>query len=117
MQTVAVVLKRPPYGQIEAAEAVRHALGAASEELAVRLLLVDGGAHLARSGQETAEGGLTNLGDTLQDCLQMGVTVYVEEASLQEHAVAPEGVIAGVQIVPGSQIAKLIGSADATLLF
>lgn len=117
MQTVAVVLKRPPYGQIEAAEAVRHALGAVSAELAVRLLLVDGGVLLARSGQETAGGGLTNLGETLQDCLQMGVTVYAEEASLQEHAVAPAGMIAGVQIVPGGTIAEQIASADATLLF
>ena len=117
MQTVAVVLKRPPYGQIEAAEAVRHALGAVSGDLAVRLLLVAGGVLLARSGQETAGGGLTNLGDTLQDCLQMGVSVYAEETSLQEHAVAPEGVIAGVQVVPGSTVAELIASADAALLF
>ena len=117
MQTVAVVLKRPPYGQIEAAEAVRHALGAASGELTVRLLLVDGGVLLARSGQETAGAGLTNLGDTLQDCLQMGVSVYAEQTSLQEHAVAPEDIIAGVTIVPGSTVAELIASADATLLF
>jgi sulfur relay (sulfurtransferase) DsrF/TusC family protein len=117
MQTLTVVLKRPPYGQIEAAEAVRHALGAASGELTARLLLVDGGVHLARSGQETTGGGPTNLGETLQDCLQMGVSVYAEELSLQEHALAPEGIIAGVKIVPGSTIAELIASADATLLF
>jgi tRNA 2-thiouridine synthesizing protein D len=117
MRTVAVVLKRPPYGQIEAAEAVRHALGAASGELAVRLLLVDGGVHLARSGQESASGGLTNLGETLQDCLQMGVAVYAEETSLQEHAVARGSIIAGVQIVPSGTLTELIASADATLLF
>ena len=117
MQTVAVVLKRPPYGQIEGAEAVRHALGAASGELTVRLLLVDGGVLLARSGQETAGGGLTNLGDALQDCLQLGVSVYAEQASLQVHAVAPESVLPGVQVVPGSTIAELIASADAALLF
>ena len=81
------------------------------------MLLVDGGVHLARSGQETAGGGLTNLGETLQDCLQMGIPVYAEETSLKEHAVAPERIIAGVQVVPGSTIAELIGSADATLLF
>ena len=104
MQTVAVVLKRPPYGQIEAAEAVR-------------LLLVDGGVILARAGQETAGGGLTSLGDTLHDCLQMGVSVYAEQTSLQEHTVTPESVIAGVQVIPGSTVAELIASADATLLF
>jgi predicted peroxiredoxin len=117
MQTVAVILKRPPYGQIEAAEAVRHALGAVTGGLGVRLLLVDGGVHLARSGQETIAGGPTNLGESLSDCLQMGIAVYADEPSLKEHAVAPTNIIAGVQIVPGSTIAELIGSADATLIF
>lgn len=117
MQTVAVVLKRPPYGQIEAAEAVRHALGAVTGGLEVRLLLVDGGVHLARTGQETIEGGPTNLGEALNDCLQMGITVYAEETSLREHAVEPKNIIAGVQIVPGSTITELISSVDATLIF
>jgi predicted peroxiredoxin len=117
MQTVAMILKRPPYGQIEAAEAVRHALGAVTGGLGVRLLLVDGGVHLARIGQETTEGGPTNLGETLQDCLQMGIAVYADETSLREHAVTLKNIIAGVQIVPGSTITQLISSADATLIF
>ena len=117
MKTVAMLLKRPPYGQIEAAEAVRHALGAASGGLEVRLLLMDGGVHLARTGQETIAGGPTNLGETLSDCLQTGVAVYADETSLGEHAVASKNIIEGVQIVPGSTIAQLISSADATLIF
>lgn len=117
MKTVAMILKRPPYGQIEAAEAVRHALGAASGGQEVRLLLVDGGVHLARTGQETIAGGPTNLGETVSDCLQMGVAVYADETSLGEHVVSSKYIIEGVQIVPSSTISQLISSADATLIF
>ena len=43
MSKIAMILRRAPYGDINAAEAVRHALGAVSDDIEVSLILVDGG--------------------------------------------------------------------------
>jgi hypothetical protein len=75
MANVAMILKRSPYGDINAAEAVRHALGAVSFEISVNLILVDGGVLLAKKGQDDSGTGFTNLEATLKDCLDMGVVV------------------------------------------
>ena len=59
MAAIAMILKRSPYGDINAAEAVRHALGAVTGELNVDLILVDGGVLLAKKGQDdTGTGSL-----------------------------------------------------------
>ena len=41
MESIAMVLRKPPYGDINAAEAVRHALGAFNNEEKVSLIMVD----------------------------------------------------------------------------
>ena len=51
MGNIAMILKRSPYGDSHAAEAVRHALGTVSFEMNVDLILVDGGVLLARKDQ------------------------------------------------------------------
>ncbi len=66
MGNVAMILKRSPYGDINAAEAVRHALGAVSFEMSVDLILMDGGVLLAKKGQDDAGTGFTNLGRNSQ---------------------------------------------------
>ena len=55
MGNIAMILKRSPYGDINAAEAVRHALGAVSFEMSVDLILLDGGVLLAKKGRTMPE--------------------------------------------------------------
>jgi len=57
MSNVAMILKRSPYGDINAAEAVRHALGAVSFEMTVDLILVDAGCCSQRRDRTTAVRG------------------------------------------------------------
>lgn len=117
MATVAMILKRSPYGDINAAEAVRHALGAASFEMSVALILVDGGVLLAKKGQDDTGTGFTNLEDTLKDCLDMGVSVYADDSSLKKWHMEVENVLDGVKTVGGNEIAGLIKDAKTTMLF
>lgn len=85
MKSVAIMLKRAPYGDLNAAEAVRHALGAvAMEKMKACLLLVDGGVLLAKQGQNAGGSGFTNLEGALRDCLEMGVAVYADSSSVRE---------------------------------
>lgn len=117
MPAVAMILKRSPYGDINAAEAVRHALGAASSDRSVRLLLVDGGVLLAKKGQDDAGTGFTNLEATLRDCLDMGIPVYADGESLKAHRIGSEDLIAGVREVSAGELAGLMKEAKTTMIF
>jgi len=117
MGNVAMILKRSPYGDINAAEAVRHALGAASFEMSVDLILVEGGVLLAKKGQDDTGTGFTNLEGTLKDCLEMGVAVYADDASLKARRVASNDLVASVKIVGSKEIAGLLKEATTTMIF
>lgn len=117
MANVAMILKRSPYGDINAAEAVRHALGAVSFEMSVDLVLVDGGVLLARKGQDDTGTGFTNLESALKDCIDMGVAVYADTASLKARSVPANDLIEGVKLVGAKEIAGLIKDAKSTMIF
>jgi len=117
MGNIAMILKRSPYGDINAAEAVRHALGAVSFEMSVDLILMDGGVLLAKKGQDDTGTGFTNLEDTLKDCLDMGVTVYADIASLKAQRVASNDLAENVKLVGVKEIAGLLKEAKATMIF
>lgn len=117
MGNVAMILKRSPYGDINAAEAVRHALGAVSFEMSVDLILMDGGVLLARKGQDDTGTGFTNLEGALKDCLEMGVSVYADIASLKTQRVASNDLVENVKMAGSKEIAGLLKEAKATMIF
>jgi sulfur relay (sulfurtransferase) DsrF/TusC family protein len=117
MATVAMILKRSPYGDINAAEAVRHALGAMSFDMTVDLILVDGGVLLAKKGQDDTGTGFTNLEGTLKDCLEMGVSVYADAASLKAQRVEANDLVDNVKTVSSKEIAGLLKETKATMIF
>lgn len=117
MGHIAMILRKPPYGDINAAEAVRHALGAASGDSKVSLILVDGGVLLAKKGQDDTETGFTNLESTLKDCVDMGVDVYADYLSLIEQAVNDKELPAGIQVKNESDLAALLKGVDQTMIF
>lgn len=117
MADIAIILKRVPYGDINAAEAVRHALGAVSSEMGVDLILMDGGVFLAKKGQDNTGTGFTNLEGALKDCLDMGVSVYADVASLKAQRVASSDVVENVKLVGVKEIAKLLKEAKTTMIF
>lgn len=117
MSNVAMILKRSPYGDINAAEAVRHALGAASFEMNVDLILMDGGVLLAKKGQDDTGTGFTNLEGALKDCVDMGASVYADLASLKSQGVPSNEVVENVKLVSAKEIAGLLKEAQSTMIF
>jgi tRNA 2-thiouridine synthesizing protein D len=117
MGRIAMILRKPPYGDINAAEAVRHALGAVSGDIAVSLILVDGGVQLARKGQDDTDTGFTNLGVGLGDCIEMGADVYVDHLSIREQGLREEDIVEGVKVANESEIAALLKQADNSMIF
>ncbi|MBI5188022.1 MAG: DsrE family protein [Nitrospirae bacterium] len=117
MGKIAMILRRSPYGDINAAEAVRHAMGGVTSELEVILIMVDGGVLLAREGQDESGTGFTNLGVALKDCIEMGVEVYADKLSLKEQHIDTEELIEGVKIANGAEIAEMVKEAKTTMIF
>jgi sulfur relay (sulfurtransferase) DsrF/TusC family protein len=117
MGSISIILRRPPYGTVDASEAIRHALGGVTDDLEVKLLLVDGGVHAARKGQDVSETKYLNAGDGIQDCIDMGVAVYADEASLKREQVGNDCLVEGVTILNGAEIADIIGKTDTTMIF
>lgn len=117
MADVAMILKRSPYGDINAAEAVRHALGAVSFEMSVDLVLVDGGVLLARKGQDDKGTGFTNLESALKDCIDMGVAVYADTAALKARGISAADFVENVKPAGAKEIAGLLKDAKSTMIF
>lgn len=117
MAKIAMILRRSPYGDINAAEAVRHALGGAAGELNTDLILVDSGVLLAKRGQDDTGTGFTNLEGTLKDCIDMGVEVYADRASLREQHLEQADIADGVKIASAIEIAELIQDSKTTMIF
>ncbi len=117
MEKIAIILKRAPYGDINAAEAVRHAMGGVADELGIDLILVDGGVMLAKQGQDDTGTGFTNLEGALKDCIDMGVDVYADKLSLREHNMETADVVEGIKVVNGSEIGEIIKNAKTTMIF
>lgn len=117
MSKIAMVLRKAPYGDINAAEAVRHALGGVSEDIKVSLIMVDAGVLLARKGQDDTGTGFTNLEGALKDCIDMGVEVYADKQSIREQHIEAEDIVEGVKVTSGAEIAEIVKEAKATMIF
>jgi len=114
---LAVVLTKPPYGDIQAAEAVRHAMGAISDEIETRILLCEGGVLLAMKNQSEGDTGYTNLGESLKDLMGLGADVFAEKSSLRNYELDADSLVEGVGIKNGYDISEMIKESDKTMIF
>jgi sulfur relay (sulfurtransferase) DsrF/TusC family protein len=117
MGSISIILRRPPYGTVDAAEAIRHALGGITEDMAVRLLLVDGGVHAARKGQEVEDTEYQSIENGISDCIEMGVEVVVDKGSMREGGLEAEELIEGVNIANSYEIAEIVKESDTVMIF
>lgn len=117
MENISIILRRPPYGTVDAPEAIRHALGGITEDMSVKLILVDGGVNAARKRQDTSSTEYLNMEAGLVDCIDMGAEVYADKASLKEEGLEGKDVVDGVIIAGSSDIAEIIANTDTTMIF
>jgi sulfur relay (sulfurtransferase) DsrF/TusC family protein len=117
MGKIAIILRKSPYGDINAAEAVRHAMGGIADELEISLILLDGGVLLAKKGHDITNTGFTNLEGALTDCIGMGIEVLADKASVREQHLDAADIVDGIKIVNSSDIAEMIKEAGTTMIF
>ncbi len=114
---ICIILRRPPYGTVDASEAIRHALGGITEDVSVKLLLMDGGVLSAKKGQDNSTTPFSSIEEGIRDCIDMGVEVYLDKGSLKDEYTEPEEIIEGVKIINSHEIAEFIKTADLTMIF
>jgi sulfur relay (sulfurtransferase) DsrF/TusC family protein len=117
MGGISIILRRPPYGSVEAAEAIRHALGGIGEGIEVKLILTDGGVQSARKDQDVSGTGYLSAEEGIRDCLDMGVAIYADKASLADAGLSADDIVEGISIADNSKIAEAIKESDTTMIF
>lgn len=117
MESISIILTKSPYGSVDAAEAVRHALGAVIEDMTVSLFLLDGGVNAAKKGQDTSSTSYLSLESGISDCIEMGVKVYTDRTSLKESNRESAEIVEGIEILGASEIAEIIQNSDVTMIF
>jgi tRNA 2-thiouridine synthesizing protein D len=117
MVSISIILRRPPYGTADASEAVRHVLGAVTDGMTARLILLDGGVAVAKKGQNTGETEYLCMEDGISDCIDMGAEVYADRKSMEEAGFKSHDLIDGVRISSSAEIAEILRTSDTTLIF
>ena len=117
MGSISIILRRPPYGTVDASEAIRHSLGGITEDMSVKLILVDGGVNTARKGQNTDSTEYLNMESGIIDCIAMGADVYADRSSLEQAHLESSDLAEGVRILNSSEIADIISNSDTTMIF
>ncbi len=117
MGSISIILRRPPYGTVDASEALRHALGGVTDDMEVKLLLICGGVNAARKGQDASQTEYLNAEEGIQDCIDLGVAVYADDASLMREGIGKDGLVEGVTISSRAEIADIIAKTDTTMIF
>lgn len=117
MGGITIILRKPPYGTVEAPEAIRHALGGITEDMSVNLVLIDGGVNAVRKGQDISNTEYLSIEDGIRDCIDMGVDIYAERMSLKDEGLESHELIEGVSVISGSEVAEILASSDVTMIF
>ena len=124
MHDLCIVIRRVPYGTLAAAEGVRHLIGATDAGMSVCAVLVDDGVYLAKQDQDPDDTGWRSLwgarGQTLGPRAVDSAAqarVYVHRESADTRGLDHLDLIPGVESIDDVQLAGVLTSADALLVF
>jgi len=116
--TVAVLMRKAPYGSVYTAEGFRSMMGVGVFELDIRVLFVDDGVYALVKGQNPAALDMKPLGDGFPTLSEFGVTqFYVHDRSLSERGLASKDLVMDVQVVDDAGAARILESCGIVLPF
>jgi sulfur relay (sulfurtransferase) complex TusBCD TusD component (DsrE family) len=119
-KSLCVCVDGGPYGSIQPAEALRHALGALGKGWEVVLVLTEDAVLTALPGQSPPAGEWTCLGEALAQFVREGngrATVLVEEQALETRGLRASDLIQGTRMSSLEEITGALARCDRTLIF
>lgn len=117
MGVISIILRKPPYGSVDAAEAIRHALGGITEDMTVNLVLLDGGVNAARRQQDTTGTDYLSAENGVNDCIEMGAEVYADRKSLDQEKISDSDLTEGARKAGAAEIAQVLRESDTVMIF
>jgi tRNA 2-thiouridine synthesizing protein C len=116
--TVAVLLRKAPYGTVYTAEGLRSILGIGVFEMDVTVVCVDDGVYALVKDQDPAELDMKPLGAAFPSLPDFGVErFYVHDRSLSERGLTPDDLVIDAESVDDAGVAKLLESSKIVLPF
>ena len=116
--TVAIMMRKAPYGSVYTAEGFRSIMGVGVFELDVRPVFVDDGVYALVKGQDGAALDVKALGDGWGMLEDFGVkTLYAHGPSLAERGLTPADLTTDVTVLDDAGLAALLADSGAVLPF
>jgi len=116
MDKLLVILRKPPYGVVNAAEAVRHAGASAGFDYEATLYLIDSGVLTAKRNQEAGGSGFSGLGESLE-MMSDEMEIYACRNSLNESGLKEDDLIEGVKIDNGHVLKDALKNAQSVMIY
>ena len=118
MDSVAVVMRKAPYGSVYTAEGFRTIMGIAVFEMDISVVFVDDGVYALLQNQDPSKLDMKPLGDGFPMLTEFDVSeFYVHDESLAERGLTKQDLVMDVQVIGADEIAKILESAARVLPF
>ena len=116
--TVAILMRKAPYGSVYAAEGFRSMMGVGVFEMDISVVFVDDGVYALVKGQDPEGLDMKPLGAGFPMLPDFGVSkFYVHEGSLSERGLTPDDLVMDVGSVDDAGVAKILESSGIVLPF
>jgi sulfur relay (sulfurtransferase) DsrF/TusC family protein len=116
VDTLLVILRKPPYGTSSAAEAVRHAGGASGFDYKPILYLIDDGVYAAKKNQDSGDTGFSAVGESME-LMSDEMEIYAYGSSLRKSGLREDDLIEGVKIDDGRVLKDALNDAQSVMIF
>ena len=118
MDTVAVLMRKAPYGSVYTAEGFRTLMGIAVFEMNISVVFMDDGVYALLAGQDPSQLDMKPLGDGFPMLRDFDVEqFYVHDESLAERGLTTGDLVMDVEVVNSAQIAEILEQAGKVLPF
>jgi tRNA 2-thiouridine synthesizing protein C len=118
MNTVAVLMRKAPYGSVYTAEGFRTMMGIAVFEMDLSVVFVDDGVYALVKDQDPAKLDMKPLGEGFPMLTEFDVKqFYVHGESLRERALSTEDLVMDVEVVDSTEVAQILEKAGKVLPF
>ncbi len=116
--TVAILMRKAPYGSVYTAEGFRTTMGIAVFEMNISVIFLDDGVYALLKEQDPSELDMKPLGDGFLMLRDFDVEkFYVHDESLTERGLTTDDLVMEVEVIGAAQIAQIMETAGKVLPF
>ncbi len=117
MATVTIVIQNPPYQENNKAwHALRFAGAALTEDMCVRVHLLDDGVEVGRHSQQVPEGAVS-LEELLSELIECGLEVRACGMALNDCAIDESAMLPGIERGSMKALAAWVKESDHVMVF